>query len=81
MFFLFLFLTDAVEVSQAKIKELPVTQFLGLHRSKGVVLRMSLLFMLVSFGGGFVIMSFISRWFDMTYQTPAAVLGTIVFMC
>ena len=41
----------------------PTTR-LGLHRSQRIVARLSALFALDAFGGGFVIQSFIAFWFD-----------------
>ena len=54
----FHFLTDAIEVpmNEATVKKAnPVTLFLGLHKSKCMVLTLSMLFMLDSFAGAFVL--------------------------
>jgi MFS family permease len=40
-----------------------------LHRSRGIVTRMSALFALDSFGGGFVVQSFIAYWFALKFGT------------
>jgi MFS family permease len=40
-----------------------------LHRSRGIVARMSALFALDSFGGGFVVQSFIAYWFALKFGT------------
>ena len=40
-----------------------LSRFSGLDRSRGVVLRLSSLFALDSFGGGFVVQSFAAYWF------------------
>src|SRR5258706_158667 len=51
----------------------------GLHRSRGVVLRLSALFALDSFGGGFVIQSAVAYWFHIRFGVPPAKLGGIFF--
>jgi predicted MFS family arabinose efflux permease len=40
-----------------------------LHRSRGIVARLSALFALDSFGGGFVVQSFIAYWFALKFGT------------
>ncbi|MCE9603936.1 MAG: MFS transporter [Planctomycetia bacterium] len=52
---------------------------LGLHASRGIVWRLSLLFALDAFGGGFVIQSIIAYWFHVRYRLDPATLGTIFF--
>ena len=54
-------------------------RWLGLHRSRGVVLQLSGLFALDAFGGGFVLQSIIAFWFFTRYQLEPATLGTIFF--
>ena len=51
----------------------------GLHRSQGVVLRLSALFALDSFGGGFVVQSFAAYWFHRRYGVDPATLGALFF--
>jgi len=58
---LFLSVSPHVEAKQAKLKTGPVGSFLGLHKSKSIVMGLSLLFMVDSFGGGFVLQSYISN--------------------
>ena len=50
-----------------------------LHASKGVVARLSVLFALDSFGGGFVVQSFIAYWFALKFGTSHQTLA-IVFL-
>jgi MFS family permease len=50
-----------------------------LERSRGVVRRLSGLFALDSFGGGFVTQAFIAYWFTETYRTSPEVLGAAFF--
>jgi MFS family permease len=52
----------------------------GLHQSRGVVLRLSALFALDAFGGGFILQSIVAYWFQMQFQLDPAVLGSIFFM-
>lgn len=51
----------------------------GLHQSRGVVLKLSALFALDAFGGGFVVQSLMAYWFHARYGVSPAVLGSIFF--
>ena len=51
----------------------------GLHRSRGPVLRLSALFALDSFGGGFVIQSLMALWFHRHFGFDLAALGALFF--
>lgn len=51
-----------------------------LQRSKGIVRRMSALFALDSFGGGFVVQSFIAYWFTRRFNASLETLA-VVFFC
>jgi len=51
----------------------------GLDRSRAVVLRLSALFALDSFGGGFVIQSFAAYWFYLRFGVDPGTLGVIFF--
>jgi len=53
---------------------------LGLHGSKGVVLRLSALFSLDAFAGGFVIQSLVAYWFHRKFGVAPGVLGSIFFV-
>lgn len=73
---LFYFLSPAIEVQRADVKKVnPVTLFLGLHKSKSVVLKLSCLFTLDSFAGAFILQSLICAWFSTTYGTKEQILG------
>jgi len=50
-----------------------------LERSRGIVTRLSGLFALDSFGGGFVTLAFFSYWFTEKWGTPTATLGVVFF--
>ena len=52
---------------------------LGLHGSRRVVLRLSSLFALDAFAGGFVVQSFVAFWFHARFGADEATLGAIFF--
>jgi MFS family permease len=52
---------------------------LGLHRSRGIVLRLSTLFALDAFAGGFVLQSFMVYWFTIRFDADPGKLGTVFF--
>jgi MFS family permease len=52
---------------------------IGLHRSRGVVFRLSALFALDAFAGGFVLQSVVAYWFYARYHVPPALIGGIFF--
>jgi MFS family permease len=54
-------------------------RFLGLGESRGTVFRLSALFALDSFGGGFIVQSFLAYWFHRRFGVSEAVLGGIFF--
>jgi MFS family permease len=54
-------------------------RFAGLHQSHGVVLRLSALFALDSFGGGFVVQSFAAYWFYLRFGVDPKTLGMLFF--
>ena len=70
---LFTRLSPAAEVS------VPGAGSFGIGRSRGVVLRLSGLFALDSFGGGFVVQSFAAYWFYLRFGVNPATLGAIFF--
>ncbi len=51
----------------------------GLHRSRGVVRKLSLLFAIDAFAGGFIPQSLMAYWFHLQYGVEPAVLGAIFF--
>ena len=75
---LFLFLSPAVEWLQTAPPE-AARRIFGLHRSRGVVARLSALFALDAFAGGFVVQSIIAYWFHLRYGVDISVLGSIFF--
>jgi MFS family permease len=52
---------------------------LGLGRSKGIVLRLSALFSIDAFAGGFVPQSLMAYWFNLQYGVEPGLLGLIFF--
>jgi len=71
----------AVEAPRSARSDQPslVARFAGLHRSQAVVLRLSALFALDSFGGGFVVQSFAAYWFYLRFGVDAKTLGALFF--
>ncbi len=49
----------------------------GLHRSRGVIAKLSMLFALDAFGGGFILQAIISYWLARRYDLSEDVLGQI----
>ena len=56
-----------------------ISGFSGLEQSRGVVMRLSALFALDSFGGGFVVQAFAAYWFHLRFGVDVAALGAIFF--
>ncbi len=75
---LFFFLSDHIEAAK-NIDSQPVKRTLGLHRSKKVVIKLSSLFALDAFAGGFIIQSIIAYWFFIKFDVSTGVLGSIFF--
>ncbi len=74
---LFLSLSKAVEV--AAVVKPEQTLFLGLHRSKKVVLSLSGLFAMDAFAGALLVQSLLAYWFHVKYGVDTGVLGSIFF--
>jgi predicted MFS family arabinose efflux permease len=51
----------------------------GLHRSRGMVMRLSALFALDAFGGGFILQSIVAYWFHVRFGLDPATLGAVLF--
>jgi MFS family permease len=73
---LFLLLSPAIEAAATVPAKKRV---LGLHASKGVVLKLSGLFALDAFAGGFVIQSMVAYWFHIKFGVDTGLLGSIFF--
>lgn len=72
-------LSGAIEAPPAKVHTDGIRRRFGLGRSKGVVLRLSVLFSIDAFGGGFIPQSLMAYWFHLQYGVEPAVLGAIFF--
>jgi MFS family permease len=72
---------SAVEVPAAEVSvDDGIARRLGLGpRSRGIVARLSLLFSLDAFGGGFIPQSLMAYWFHVRYGVEPALLGGIFF--
>jgi len=72
----------AIEAPKSALSSEPrsaLARLSGLHRSHRVVLRLSALFSLDSFGGGFVVQSFAAYWFYLRFGIDPKTLGTLFF--
>ena len=79
---LFTRLSPAVEVSESVYPSASSIQkkgLLGLHRSRKVVIKLSALFSLDAFAGGFIIQSMMAYWFYVRFGVQPALLGGIFF--
>ncbi len=56
-----------------------LAHYFGLARSQGVILRLSALFSIDAFGGGFVIQSLAAYWFHLRFGVQPSMLGGIFF--
>jgi MFS family permease len=75
---LFAAVSKSIEVSNDVRTQPPAAGLLlGLHRSRGVVFRLSALFALDAFGGGFVMQSLLAYWLHVRFGLEAATLGGV----
>jgi MFS family permease len=51
----------------------------GVHKSRGIVLKLAALFALDAFAGGFAVQGLMAYWFNLRYGADAATLGAIFF--
>jgi MFS family permease len=80
--FLFARLSASVEVGAVSNGPAPsasLANVFGIARPRNVVLKLSSLFALDSFAGGFVVQSFAAYWFYLRFGAEPATLGTIFF--
>jgi MFS family permease len=71
--------SSAVEAPVAPAADDGIARRLGLGRSKGIVARLSALFALDAFAGGFIPQSLMAYWFHLKFGVEPAVLGGIFF--
>ena len=76
---LFRTISASTEVRIDAESPVAVKRLLGLRSSRGVVLKLSGLFALDAFGGGFVVQSFVAYWFYLRFGVAPATLGGIFF--
>jgi MFS family permease len=74
----FMRLTSAIEVPRDVLLAAPRALF-GLHKSRRVVFRLSAIFSLDAFAGGFVTQSLMAYWFHLRWGVEPALLGGIFF--
>lgn len=72
-------LSKAVEAPASVGDVITLKRRFGLHRSGPMVLRLSALFALDSFAGGFVVQSILAYWFYLRFAADPAQLGAIFF--
>ena len=70
---------EAAALGEKKAFQATFAGLSGLDRSRDVVLKLSGLFALDSFGGGFVIQSFAAYWFYLRFGVDPGRLGVIFF--
>jgi MFS family permease len=70
---------EAPLAAQAETPGEELRRRFGLHRSFWVVLKLSGLFALDAFGGGFVVQSIVAYWFSLRFGVEPAVIGAIFF--
>jgi len=76
--FVFTRLSSAAEVTGPG-EETAFPSFLGVGRSRHVVVKLASLFALDSFAGGFVVQSFAAYWFYLRFGVDPGTLGIIFF--
>jgi len=79
---LFTRLSPAVEIQAGSDSSRSTSAFktrFGLHRSRKVVLKLSALFSIDAFAGGFVLQSILAYWFHVRFNVQPAILGSIFF--
>jgi MFS family permease len=79
---LFIKLSKAIEIDTSNHDYRSPDQpriILGLHRSRGVIMKLASLFAMDAFAGGFVIQSIVAYWFHVRFGIEAGLLGTIFF--
>ena len=73
---LFLNLSNRIEIEATHDE---TKRVLGLHRSRGVVFKLSSLFALDAFAGGLLVQSLMAYWFHVRFGIESGILGSIFF--
>jgi MFS family permease len=71
--------TEATTLGERTVFRATFAGLSGLGRSRDVVMKLSALFALDSFGGGFVVQSFAAYWFYLRFGVDPETLGAIFF--
>jgi MFS family permease len=74
----FMSLSSQIETqpnNQAKVTQ----TYFGLHKSRIKIFKLSSLFALDAFGGGFILQSIIAYWFYIRFQIDPVILGSVFF--
>ena len=74
-FVIFLSLSDRVELARVDGER----RFIGIHRSRGMVAKLSALFAVDAFAGGLVVQSIVAYWFYLRWGLDPAQLALIFF--
>ncbi len=77
---LFLWLSSATEAPVVSSNEPKIAGWFGLGKSRRIVLKLSGLFAIDAFGGGFIVQSVLVYWFYLRYEVHLAHLGQIFFV-
>lgn len=72
-------LDTSIEAPPATVSNDGIRRRFGLGRSKGVVLKLSFLFSIDAFGGGFIPQSLMAYWFHTQFRADPGQLGLIFF--
>jgi predicted MFS family arabinose efflux permease len=72
-------LGNSIEAPVATVPDDGIARRLGLGRSRSVVLRLSALFSIDAFAGGFIPQSLMAYWFSLRFGVSPAALGGIFF--
>jgi MFS family permease len=73
-------LGPSIEVGIPPARDDGIRRRLGLGRSKGIVARLSVLFSLDAFAGGFIPQSLMAYWFHLQFGVEPLALGAIFFV-
>ncbi len=73
-------LSEAVEIKTAAVTNRGfIANWTGLHQSRSIVLRLSALFALDAFAGGFIVQSIMAYWFYLKFGASNFALGSVFF--
>ena len=69
----------SAQAEAPRAQSVPIGTRFGLHKSRNVVLRLSSLFAVDAFAGGFVVQSILAYWFTLRWGADPGQLGAIFF--